>query len=198
MLRNKQSSIVALSHLPPVTAQNSVLQEARLVLMCHRWGLLKTRFIPSVSEHRGNADWLPIIYTLGNEMKCHKLIKSWLGFHLHLSGSNFTLHYTCWSHTAKFRQNFKLLFGLIYLRLELTQNFRDHGMKAEDWLTPKMSFLTACRTAITVNACFLHPQEKTKGNSARFGLGHVQGVRVSLTVPPDGSFTFCAREERYR
>lgn len=128
MLRNKQSSIVVLSHLPPVTAQNSVLQEARLMLMCHQWGLLKTRFIPSVSEHRGNADWLPITYELGNEMNCHKLIKSfksWLGFHLHLSGSNFTLYYTCWSHIAKLRQNFKLLFGLIYLRLELTKNFWD-------------------------------------------------------------------------
>lgn len=136
MLRNKQSSIVVLSHLPPVTAQNSVLQEARLMLMCHQWGLLKTRFIPSVSEHRGNADWLPITYELGNEMNCHKLIKSiksWLGFHLHLSGSNFTLYYTCWSHIAKLRQNFKLLFGLIYLRLELTQNFWDPEIKVGDW-----------------------------------------------------------------
>lgn len=110
MLRNKQSSIVVLSHLPPVTALNSVLQEARLMVMCHQWGLLKTPFIPSVSKHRGNADWLPITYELGNEMNCHKLIKSfesWLGFHLHLSASNFTLHYTCWSYISKVEAKFQ-------------------------------------------------------------------------------------------
>lgn len=46
MLRNKQSSIVALSHLPPVTVEDfGVLQETELMLMCHRRGPLKTQFI---------------------------------------------------------------------------------------------------------------------------------------------------------
>ena len=99
-----------------------VLQEAQLMLMCHRWGLLKTRFIhlsvstevPLTPDHIRAWQW---------DELCLKLIKSCLDFHLHLSGSNFTLRYACWSHTAKYGHNFKLLFGLIYFRVALTQNF---------------------------------------------------------------------------
>ncbi len=99
-----------------------VLQEARLLLMCHQWGLLKTRFI----RLSGSWDALPTDFRSHKSWAMRWTVLSWSRVALapiyicQLQTLHFATHV---DHTAKYRHNFKLLFGLIYFRLELTQTF---------------------------------------------------------------------------
>lgn len=108
-----------------------VLQEARLMLMCHQRGRLKTRFIHLSAS----------TVVLQHDFRSHKnlalrwTVLSWSKVawaHVCICEvQNFTLGYTCWSHIAKHGHNFKQLLGLIYFRLELTPKFDFLGHQDE-------------------------------------------------------------------
>lgn len=176
-----------------------VLQEAWLMLMCHRWGLLKARFICLsvstevllTSDHIRAWQWdeLPVLswsrVPLASIYICQVQ----------------TLHFTTHvDHIAKYGHHFKLLLGLIYFRVELTQDFNFFGSLRWRW---RIDWHLKCLFSQLVDlpqrwTCgFLQPQEKTMKNYARFGFGRSESARVSLTVPPDGSYTLCAREGRH-
>lgn len=141
MLRNKPSSIVALSHLPPVTAPKfTVLQEARLMLMCHQRSLLKTRIL------RLSASTEVVLTDFRSQVG---LAARWTV----LSWSRVTLaSIRIWQIQTFYFQHmlipykkkqtvFKLIFEITWFRPELSQisHFWSLGMKVNDG-QPKYTF----------------------------------------------------------